>query len=541
MSKTLAAYIRKSYYDDASQTDRDAVERRWRAIEAWANEHGPFALKRYEDLDLSGRYEAGRPGWAALVAGLDDPDMWGVIVEDWRDSHRNVKEFLTFFDAQLAPRGLRIVCLAYPTLDPSTVDGRMLLINLLNINEWESAKSGERRRKAIRHKTEALGRHWGPTPFGCDRDPATKHLIPSAAVYWLDPDGSAWRPDDLPLPAGCEERYYFDSLHALYNLYAPGSNSLADVAVALNAAGWRNWQRDYQTPQPWNRYSVKSVLQHWYLYAGQRAPLHTNYRHGQPREMTDAGHEALLPVELCQAVALALGQRHFARARYKPPAGETARRIFPLSGVLYCHACGQRLHGQQAGKYIYYRHILLKGCAQKSAHALPLEAEILNGLALLSAHPDILDDVAARLRSAYLLSAGEGSAFARLDQARREYDRLIDLYTAGLITQAEFMARRNSYAAEIARLENETASHPARMLAEINPAELLARLDVSRAGPLAQKSMVHSVFERIEIYDGQIAAVTPRPWAAPLFEICRLWSKSEFNPQSAQIPAWLLV
>lgn len=542
--KILLAYIRKSFFDETSDTDRDAVARRRYALEQWAARNGPFRIAWFDDLDISGRYEAGRSGWADLCSHLDDPGVWGVAIEDWRDCHRNVKEFLQFYDNQLAPRGLNIICLNHPNLNPATADGRMLITNLMALNEWESRKSSERRSAAIRYKQTVLGRHFGRVPFGCTRDPATKHLIATSTAYWLNlttGEAGPLSPGEVA-PLGCEQRFYFDALTALFIAFAPGQLSLGDTAGQLNAAGWRNWISDYRTPALFNRFSIYSILKHWYLYAGLLMPYQKPKFGARP--IQQAGHAPILPIELCEAVQAALQQRHVIAAHR--PHDHAGRKIYPLSGLLFCRICGQRLCGQWTGRYLYYRHTYHKnGCDQKAVLARPLETEVITGLKLLVSQADLFDDIIEELRLILTLAAADDDAgnLARLEQAKTERDRLIDLYTQGLITLAEFTSRRDTLAAEIARLETETASHPARALAEtITINSILAHIDrLDDADPLLQKSLLHDLIERLEIQDGQIVAVTPRPWAIPLFEVCRLWGKVESTQQSTQIllPNWL--
>jgi hypothetical protein len=60
-------------------------------------------------MDISGRYEANRPGWQSLLRDLDDPAVFGVIVESYDCSHRNLREFLAFQDDVLSPRGQALI------------------------------------------------------------------------------------------------------------------------------------------------------------------------------------------------------------------------------------------------------------------------------------------------------------------------------------------------------------------------------------------------------------------------------------------------
>lgn len=538
----VLGYVRKSQYDAARSTDTDAVARRWLAIEQWAAQRG-LTVSRFEDLDVSGKTEAGRPDWARLVGELDAGGVWGVVVEDWRDSHRNVKEFLQFYDDHLAPRGLRIACLSHPNLDPATADGRMLLINLLNINEWEARKSGERRAAANRYKQEILGRHAGPAPFGCARDPKTKHLLPSPAAYYLAPDGSAYASEQ----PGCEVRYYFDSLHALFTLFSSGQHSLGDAAAALHAAGWRFWQSDHLTPKPFDRFNTYCILKRWHLYAGQLAP-YSRPKYGQPRPLIQAGHDPILPVELCEAVAAALEMRHHTRAKYSRIGTFENHRVYLLSGVLFCHDCGQRLSGLRSGdggRWMYYRHTYLKKtCGQKMVDAAALDSKILDGLKLLVLQTDLIHEVAQEIKIILTLASEDDGTVARLEAQRTTHERLIDLHLAGHITEAEFLKRRDASAAELARLEAETANHPARALVQPGMIEeYLSRItQLEEADPILQKAIVRSFIARIEVHDGEIARLIPQPWAAALFDACKLLNGLDSVQQlhKVDVPAWMV-
>jgi DNA invertase Pin-like site-specific DNA recombinase len=83
----LLGYIRKSIIDEVEGAPSPARQKS--TIRHWAERHG-FQVKIYEDMDISGRYEANRPGWQKLLRDLDDPNVFGVIVESIDRSVRRV-------------------------------------------------------------------------------------------------------------------------------------------------------------------------------------------------------------------------------------------------------------------------------------------------------------------------------------------------------------------------------------------------------------------------------------------------------------------
>ena len=63
--KFLLGYIRKSIIDEVEGSPSPARQKS--TIRQWAERRG-FLVKLYDDMDISGRYEANRPGWQALLA-----------------------------------------------------------------------------------------------------------------------------------------------------------------------------------------------------------------------------------------------------------------------------------------------------------------------------------------------------------------------------------------------------------------------------------------------------------------------------------------
>ena len=254
--KYLLGYLRKSIAPNTE--DAAASLGRQRAAIERVAENLKATVRFYDDLE-SGRYEANRPGWQALLAELaqNDPNCLGVAVEDYRATHRNLKEFLAFYDNALRPLGKRLIWAYFPNLNFDSADGRMMAGLLMGIAEWESRKSSERMSATIAYKVQKLHRHWGATPFGCSRDPQTKHLVPSTGFYWYNPTTREARPDDAEMPPPWEKRYFHDSLRATFDYYSNGGYSVAETGHALNLAGWLHWKQDCKTPKPFNRQTVQ--------------------------------------------------------------------------------------------------------------------------------------------------------------------------------------------------------------------------------------------------------------------------------------------
>ena len=519
--RVLLAYVRKSIIDD----DKTASPARQRAaIERYAAAHG-LALEYFDDLDISGRHEANRPGWQALLARLAAPDVAGVIVESIDRSHRNVREFLAFYDDLLAPRGLALIS-ATQDLNLATAAGRAMASVLMTFAEMESRIAGERMASTIRYKQTAEGRHWGRTPFGCERDPDTHHLIPSRLAYLLNPATGQAYPDEPVLPPGLERRYYHDGLAALYRLYATGELTLAGAAKRLNEAGWRCWDRT-RRPVGWNRNQVYNAVRLWQTYRGGLA----GSKDGKNPNYHDGGHEPILPVELCDAVgAVRLAQPPRGRSRH-------SSRAWLLSGLLYCGQCGQHLCGQTCRQYTYYRHSYsLMGCTQRAIDAGTIEQEMIALLQGLARERDILTDLVEALRSALIEAAEPDGDRAELERQRERRQRLADLYLDKLIDKQEYERRYAALNEEIARLEIAIGLPPGLKDLEQSLDDLLAGLArLDQAPPAAIREIIHSVIERIEITDRKISHIVPRPWAGEILSrlnLCRMLQKFPYLQQT---------
>lgn len=204
-------YIRKSVLDADDESASPARQRA--AIEKAISARYPgAAIEWYEDLNISGRYEANRPDWQRLLQDLENQGGNGIVVESIDRAYRNVKEFLSFYDNVLAPAGRTLIS-ATQEIDMSTAQGRAMASLLMTFAEMESRIAGERFSATIRFRMRSEGRHYGGIPFGCERDEKSHHLIPSQAVYWYNPATGEARADEFP---GAERRYYYDGLRAMY-------------------------------------------------------------------------------------------------------------------------------------------------------------------------------------------------------------------------------------------------------------------------------------------------------------------------------------
>src|SRR3990172_1981923 len=119
----ILPYIRKSILKDGQKSDSPEIQQD--AIARWVETNGYRLDSWFTDVDESGLNE-NRPAWQSLLKRLPDPDVRGVAVYNYTKTHRNVRDYLTFYDTHIAPHHKILVDVSNPMLDLSTPNGRFM-------------------------------------------------------------------------------------------------------------------------------------------------------------------------------------------------------------------------------------------------------------------------------------------------------------------------------------------------------------------------------------------------------------------------------
>lgn len=239
-------------------------------------------------------------------------------------------------------------------VDTSSAMGRAFVGLMAVLNQFESDIASERMTANIAYKREAKGRHWGLTPFGCEREGPDCVLVPSQ-------EGAE---------VGGVRRGYHEALRVCYEWYAEGSESLESLAGRLNVAGYR-FRNRWGEPRPFTEGDVRRLVAAHRLYAGYVLDGRAKDNAVTVRE---GSHAPILPVELCDRVAERLVERSSLAVRFRARHGPA--RTYLLSDVLYCAACGERMVGQWQDGKGWYRHLQHKGgCPAKGQ----VRCDVLDG------------------------------------------------------------------------------------------------------------------------------------------------------------------
>ncbi len=507
-------YIRKSIVRNASDTV--SPERQRQACLDEARRHGWLVDESDIYVDAEGHQSGrddNRPDWQRLRLRVrDDASIAAVIVESLSRASRSVRSFYGFVD-ELRARGIALVSLK-EHFDTSGAIGQAMLGFIAIVNQLESDLASERMRANIGFK-KSSGRHWGRTPFGCEREAITGALLPSTETYTLD--GSP--------------RLYYDALQQCYRRYADGEIGYKALAVELNAEGWRFRGKDGQ-PRRWDPNNTRSVLALHRVYAGW-VPSSGHNKDIAPQDndtvWIEANYQPVLDVDLCDRVRDVLARRTITWRRADP---DRRRYVhdYTLTGTLYCAECGQRLRGYRGpdGER-HYRHATRGECPQPWSDATALESSALDLLDALIPSVDVIDGLKHVLLEAFGALADEerraerDHLYQEIRRLQGEMDRLVDLavsadldadtYNRALRSRTEELGVLTARQAELDRRASLERRDLDRVIERLQTVQSLIR----EASADMQKHLVRTVFERLEVADGEIARWTPRDWCRPFF------------------------
>ena len=470
-------YIRRSMV--RYEQDRASPERQLDNCIRVCKEKG-WTCEIFQDAEghRSGRSEKHRPEWRRLKTQLSRPEVVAVVVNSLDRASRSPMDFFTFLNL-LQKHDVEIVSV-HERFDTTTAIGKAFLAMLMVVASLESDLASERIIESVRHR-RTKGIHVGIAPFGYDRQDG--RLVPN---------------DDSRI------------VELLMQLYSTGRYSYANLAAELNRRGYRF--RDRYTSKPFTKGSLRSILQNAWLYAG-RLPVGRE-RAGAYSEMYEGQHDALIPTDVAARVE---------ELRHKR-AGATARgrsRVYLLSGMVFCHECGDRLWGTRRRKNLpaSYRHSH-HACQRSkgSFNANDLEEQVLQMLDGLVLPPHIEEAVTERVRERVETEPRNTELLAKLEASQTKLVRLREMRLEGEIDREGYFTAKAEMTAEVADIQTRLG------LCTYDAHSALERIGdvgkvVREGSPEQQRGVLQTVFERLEVSveSAQIIKVVPRPWFADLF------------------------
>lgn len=428
-------------------------------IEEWADGLG-LIQHAYIEESHSG-WRGTRPCFQALIDGLEEYAAAGVqllIVFEIDRLARNVQYALNVIPVLTAHRVAVVSIIG--ALDYTTADGWKSLVERLTGAEYHSRNLSQKMQATRRREATRLRRPVGSLTTGYQRTP-----------------GGGIVPDTR----AAQQRHLFE-------LFASDLYTLATAAAAMNAAGHRAWNERAGAEVPYTKWNVVEMLRNP-IYLGKVR------HHGQ---VYDGQHEPLIDAQTWQRVQDILERRGTRRPVTIVASG-------PFTGLLYCEDCGAAMW-----QHVRHRGLIYYECSGR--HAEPrCPARSLTDRQLL---PDVL----CMLDGLRLSDAQKRRIVARMPRLTPtpeppppqsdELDRLIDLYTSGLITRAKFEEKKIAL----------TMPTPiARPAPDVDMDQAFALLDniadlVQQATAMEQRAILQSLFAAIwATKERGLIAVRPQP------------------------------
>lgn len=266
-------------------------------------------LEIYEDAGFSGK-NTQRPALQRLLARCRQGGVSAVVVWKLDRLSRSLRDTLSIIEDVFQPAGITLVSVT-ESIDTSTPSGRMMLNLLASFAQLEREQDSDRvvmAHKHLAHDCKYLGGH---VPLG--------YVIDEEKHYQLDPVTA-------PVVRRCFDLY----------LSRSGYGPILDY---LNAPG--------MLIPHFNKSKLKFML-HNEIYSGtyiRRIGADPRHRVTSPETIrVPGGVPAILSPEEWERVCALRDQAAASAAIY------SARRVFPLSGLVYCASCGRIMRINYAGK-----------------------------------------------------------------------------------------------------------------------------------------------------------------------------------------------
>lgn len=269
-------------------------------------------IQIFEDAGYSGK-NTNRPALQQLLAACRAGTVSHVVVWKLDRLSRSLRDTLTIIEDVFQPRNITLVSVT-ESIDTSSPSGRMMLNLLASFAQLEREQDSDRVVMAHKHLARDCKYLGGHVPLGYCID-AEKH-------YQLDPETA---------PA---VRHAFE----MY-LSRSGYGPILEYLNSFNFSGTRK--------TAFKKSDLNFMLGNE-IYAGtyvRRLGADPRHRITSPETIrVPGGVPALLTQEEWQRVCALREQSRSSAAIY------TARKIYPLSGIVFCASCGALMHLNYGGK-----------------------------------------------------------------------------------------------------------------------------------------------------------------------------------------------
>ena len=332
-SLITALYERLSRDDDLDGESNSIVNQK-RYLQNYADEHGFTNCKHYTDDGWSGG-NFDRPGWKNMIADVEAGKVGVILAKDMSRIGRNYLETGFYTEVVFRKHNVRFIAIANGVDNDQPETGEF--VPFLNImNEWYLKDQS----KKITAAYQLRGKSGLPTNnnclYGYRKDPNVKH-------HWLvDEEAAAIVRRIYQMACEGHSPYEIARILTKEKVDSPG------YYFTKHAYGLR---RDYMKEthaHDWNGETVSRILDHQ-EYMGHTVNFRSSKRyykdtrHANPPEkllIFENTHEPIVTKETWELAQCALKSKKRT---------DTLGVANPLTGLLYCADCGQRLYNHRRG------------------------------------------------------------------------------------------------------------------------------------------------------------------------------------------------
>ena len=332
-SKITALYERLSR-DDDNAGDSNSIVNQKKYLESYAQQRGYTNCRHYTDDGWSGgNFE--RPAWKQLVADIEAGKVAHVIVKDMSRAGRDYLQTGFYTEVFFRQHGVHFVAIAN-SVDSDDQNSNEFAPFLNIMNEWYLRDLSRKQKTAIRVKGESGKPTTSCAIYGYKKGPENKY-------HWLiDEEAAAVVRRIFRLTI--EGKGPYDIARILFE------DKVETPAVYFGKQGKGIWKSkgEFSNPYNWSGYVVGQILSkpeymgHTVNFRSHKQSYKDKNAVMNPKEdwlIFEDTHEAIVDRETWE-----LAQK----LRKTPKRIDTLGEANPLTGLLYCADCGEKMYNHRS-------------------------------------------------------------------------------------------------------------------------------------------------------------------------------------------------
>lgn len=464
-------YVRISSEDQVGNFSLDAQRR---AIEKWAHDQGGTLVKVYVDEAKTATTD-NRPGFQEMRRDARRGKFEALVVHKFDRLARNRANALAVKSLLRHDYGIKVFSVTEPSEDSDGPIGALMEGIMESVADWYSRNLATEVAKGKRERAQQ-GYQNNQPPAGYDKA------------------------EDGSLTINPHEA---EGIRLAFETYQQSGWSDTEIARLLNREGYRTKQGKL-----FSKEMMRDLLQNR-TYLGYVRYQQLQKKSNGSRDVSadtqwyKGKHEAIINEELfdkCQRVRAKAATHHLATPK---------AQVYPLSGILFCGSCQNKMRAQGWHGYRYYRcraRELGGDCKQQGVIATEIEQQVIDLVRHMKPPADWKQQVVQAMGDL----VGDQKLEERVAQIEETIKRMDFRWDNGFITeQDEYLERRLGLQQELEQLKPipmEELEAAADILTNFNECWTRAQDD-----PGEQQRLLHMIFERIWAKDTKVASVSLRP------------------------------